>query len=147
MFMFDLEVEGLTDPTGRALEAACREAGAWPIIFAPGRVERRWFGIEKAYPPVLDIAVEDPSGPIVLPDAPREAERIVMRASALPALARTIGLVAEHFPGPLTFRATWSGSPIRTDVDLSLDDLLVRIERSFLNEAERYRVFARPTAS
>lgn len=141
--MFDLEVEGLTDQAGSTLEAAARRAGAWPVLFETGRVERRWFGIEKAYPPVLDIATSDAAGQIVLPDAPREADRILMRADALPHLAKTLALIAEHFPGPLTFRATWSGSPIRADVALTLDELLLRIRHCDLNESERYLVPAR----
>jgi hypothetical protein len=143
LFMFDLEVEGLTDHRGRALADECLAVGAWPVSFVEGRVEKRWFGIEKFFPPVIEVATSDDDGTILAPNASRDAAAIAMRVDALPRLALTTKLISDHFPTGYIFRATWSGAPIQVDEHVTPDQLAQLIGASALNEFTRYRV-ARP---
>jgi hypothetical protein len=143
LFMFDLELPGLTDERGAALSDECEAVGAWPVEFVEGRVEKRWFGIEKFYPPVIELATSDADGSILAPTAARDAASIDMRAAALPRLALTTKLIADHFPEGYVFRATWSGAPIQIDEHVTPNQLAELIHASALNEFTRYRV-ARP---
>lgn len=146
MFMFDLEVDGLTDARGQAVAEACADAGAWPVSFVPGRVERRWFGIEKSYPPVIEIVTQDGTGSILAVTAERDAATIDFRHDAVPRLAATVRIIDEHFPEGFVFRATHSGSPIRVDEEPSLDELVATIQAGHLSEFTRYRVPGHPQA-
>lgn len=138
--MFDLEFEGLTDELGLALAHACADRGAWPVTFSEGRVEKRWFGIEKAYPPVLDIEAHDGTGPILAVTAERDAATIDLRHDAIPRLIDTVRILGEHLPDGFVFRATHSGSPIRLDETVSVDGLATIIAEGQLNEFTRYLV-------
>ncbi|MDQ8043388.1 MAG: hypothetical protein REI11_02210 [Patulibacter sp.] len=140
IFMFDLELGQLSDARGAAITDAVREANGWPVEFVAGRVEKRWFGVEKFYPPVLEILTEDDAGPILLPTATRDADAIALRPDAVAPLAVTVGVIADHSPEGFVFRATWSGSPILQDEHLRIPDLVRRIRASGLNEFTRYRV-------
>lgn len=140
MFMFDLEVENLTDARGRAVTADCAAGEAWPVAMVPGRVEKRWFGIEKAYPTVLEILPEDEVGSVLAASAERDAETVALRSDAPERLAHTLRIVDRHFPEGFGFIATYSGSPIQTERSLTIDDLAALVERSALNEFTRYRV-------
>lgn len=140
MFMFDLELDGLTDEVGHAVAADCDTADAWPVAFVPGRVERRWFGIEKAYPTVLEIQATDHDGSILDPAAERDADVVVFRPGAGSRLAETLRIVARHFPGGFGFIATHSGSPIQKERSMTVDEVAGLAADSRLNEFTRYRV-------
>lgn len=139
-FMFDLELGGLTDERGRAVADECRSRGTWPAAFVPGRVEKRWFGVEKSYPPVLELPDHDEAGPAIAADAARDAHAINFRPDAAEAVAATVEIVADHFPEGLVFRATWAGSPIEHDEIVSIDELTAIVRASRLNEFTRYTV-------
>ncbi len=138
--MFDLEVEDLTAERGRAVDHECAARGAWPVTFAPGRVEKRWFGIEKAYPPVLDIDPRDDTGSILAVTAERDADTIDLRHDAIPRLIESIRVIADAFPEGFVFRATHSGTPIRINETPTVDELISLIQDGHLNEFTRYRV-------
>lgn len=140
MFMFDLEFDGLTDELGRDIAVECVRRGAWPVTFRAGRVEKRWFGIEKAYPPVLEIEAGDETGPILAVTAERDADTIDLRHDAIPRLVDTVRILADHLPDGFVFRATHSGSPIQIDEEPTVQDLVELIERGQLNEFTRYTV-------
>jgi hypothetical protein len=138
--MFDLEFDGLTNELGLALAHACADRGAWPVAFSEGRVEKRWFGIEKAYPPVLDIQAADGTGSILAVTAERDADTIDLRHDAIPRLVDTVRILGEHLPEGFVFRATHSGSPIQRDATVSVEGLATLIADGHLNEFTRYLV-------
>ncbi|MBJ7471648.1 MAG: hypothetical protein JHD16_10120 [Solirubrobacteraceae bacterium] len=146
MFMFDLELPSLTRERGEAAAHECADRNAWPLHFVAGRVERRWFGIEKAYPSVVDLPV-DAGGPALAPTAERDALTLELRPEAAHRLASTIQILATHFPEGFVFRATFSGSPVRDDHALSAPDLADLIRSNGLNEFTRYTVLPNPTAT
>lgn len=138
--MFDLELPGLTDQRGQAVAEECERLGAWPVTFVPERVEKRWFGVEKFYPPVLEVPASDGTRAALAPGAARDADTIAMNPKATDALAATVSVIADHFPEGFVFRATWSGSPIQRDEVVAVNDLASLIRRSALNEFTRYTV-------
>src|SRR5690349_16342521 len=101
MFMFDLELPSLTDERAEAAAHECADRNAWPLRFVPGRVEKRWFGIEKAYPSVLELPV-DSGGPALAPEAERDADALAFRPEAAHRIAATIDVIADHFPDGFT---------------------------------------------
>ena len=139
MFMFDLELASLSEERAEAAAQECADRNAWPLQFVPGRVEKRWFGVEKAYPTVIELPTES-GGPVLALEAERDADALVMREEAAARIATTVEIISDHFPDGFTFRATYSGSPVRHDETLSAEDLADRIRASELNEFTRYPV-------
>ena len=138
--MFDLELPGLTATLGQDLEHAVADAGAWPVRFTPGREERRWFGLRKSYPTVLEILTADGQGHVLIDPDTWDEHAWRFRPDAIERLARLVTILAEHVPDGFTFRATWAGSPIERTEHLSPDELVARIEREQVNDHTRYAV-------
>ena len=138
--MFDLELPGVDDVLGESIEQAVADAGAWPARFVPGREERRWFGVRKAYPSVLEIHTTDGQGHVLLDPDHWDEDRWVFRPDAIPRLARLIEILAAHAPEGFTFRATWAGSPIQRTVELHPMELVDLVAAEQLNDHTRYRV-------
>lgn len=139
MFMFDLELPSLTPERAEAAAQECADRNAWPLQFVPGRVEKRWFGVEKAYPTVVELPTES-GGPALALEAERDAPALVMRDEAAARIATTVEIIGDHFPDGFTFRATYAGSPVRHDETLSADALAQLVRSSELNEFTRYTV-------
>lgn len=139
MFMFDLQVENLTDAVGQSVIDAVTAAGAWPVAFVPGRVERRWFGIEKSYPTVLEIQSGDVRGSVLATEI-RDADTVDLRLDARHRLGQTLAIIADHFPSGFVFIATHSGSPIQRNETPTPEELVTLAEESRFNEFTRYRV-------
>ncbi len=137
--MFDVEVEGLTNARGQAAAEECADRNAWPITFIPGREEKRWFGIKKSYPAVLELATDSGGSPLA-PNVERDADHIAMYAGAADRIATTVRVISDHFPEGFVFRATWAGSPIQHDETLSINELAEKIRDCELNEFTRYTV-------
>lgn len=147
-FMFDLDLPDLTPERGQQIEHAIADSGAWPARYQSEREERRWFGITKAYPHVLELLTEDGRGHILLEPDTWDEERWVLRPDARPRLVATIEIVAAAHPSPFAFRATWSGSPIERDEELTARELAALIATDQLHDHTRYRVWSpasRPT--
>jgi hypothetical protein len=138
--MFDLDL-GLVDlARGRAIEHAVADAGAWPVRFSEGWEERRWFGIRKAYPPVLDILTADGQGHVLADPDHWDEHAWQLRSDAAPRVATLLDILARHSPAGFTFRATWAGSPIEHTIDLTVEDLCAVVLDQRLNDHTRYRV-------
>lgn len=138
--MFDLDLGAEVDPAvGQAIEHEVADAGAWPVRFSPGREERRWFGIRKAYPTVLEILTADGQGHVLIDPNHWDEEAWQLRPDAAPRLARLIAILAEH-ASAFDFRATWAGSPIERTVEVAPEDLQTLILEQRLNDHTRYRV-------
>lgn len=138
--MFDLELPELTPQIGERVMHAVADAGAWPATYVKGREERRWFGLTKGYPTVLELPTEDGRGHVLLTPDEWNEERWELRPDARPRLARTIEILAAEHPAGFVFRATWSGSPIEQDQRLSASELVELILADRLNDHTRYRV-------
>ncbi|MFT4034045.1 MAG: hypothetical protein QM679_00555 [Patulibacter sp.] len=138
--MFDLELPGLTALSGVLVEQAVADAGAWPVRFSPSREERRWFGIRKAYPAVLEILTADGQGHILCNPDRWDEHRWQLRPDAAPRLARLIELLAHYTERDFTFRATWAGSPIEQTVRLPVTELAALVRANRLNDHTRYVV-------
>lgn len=139
--MFDLDLGLAVDAAfGTAVEHAVADAGAWPVRFTPEREERRWFGIRKAYPAVLEILTEDGRGHILVDPDRWDEEAWQLRSDAVPRLARLLGILADHSPDGFEFRATWAGSPIERTEDVTVGDLQQLVLDQQLNDHTRYRV-------
>lgn len=138
--MFDLELPGLTPELGTTIEQAVADAGAWPVRYSEGREERRWFGVRKAYPTVLDILTADGQGHVLVDPDHWDEERWTFRADATPRLARLIEILAAHAPSGFEFRATWAGSPIEQTIRLHPMALVELVRAGQLNDHTRYRV-------
>jgi len=142
--MFELGLLDLDEPRGLAAQAAARERGAWPLHYVPGRVERRWYGIHKSFPPELWLPTDVDGAPILSPGDQRDQPTLGMNPVLLPRLAQAIAVVAEVFPGGFTFRATFAGSPVTGTATATPEELEALILESGLNEFTRYRVLANP---
>lgn len=142
--MFDLDLgDDLDRSTGVAIEQAVADAGAWPVRFTPGRVERRWFGVRKAYPTVLEILTADGQGHVLVDPDHWDEDAWQLRPDAAPRLASLIAILAEYQPAGFEFRATWAGSPIERTVEVSPAELKAIIAAQQLNDHTRYRVLPR----
>jgi len=144
--MFDLELPGLDQVVGHAIEHAVADSGAWPVRFTPGREERRWFGVRKAYPTVLEILTADGQGHVLVNPDHWDEDAWQFRPDAIARLIRLVETLAGHAPSGFTFRATWAGSPIEQSVDLSPADLVRLIADEAVNDHTRYRVSPSTTA-
>lgn len=142
-FMFDLELARLDEATGHAIEHAVADAGAWPVRFVPGREERRWFGVRKAYPTVLEILTADGTGHVLIDPDHWDEVAWQFRLDAVPRLVRLVEILADHAPDGFTFRATWAGSPIEHTVEVRPRELIVLISDQRLNDHTCYRVLPR----
>lgn len=139
--MFDLDLgRPVKETEGRAIEHAVADAGAWPVRFTPGREERRWFGLRKAYPAVLEIQVRDGQGHVLVDPDHWDEEAWQLRPDAAPRLARLIAILADHVADGFIFRATWAGSPIEHSEDVTVEELQQRIVEHRLSDHTRYRV-------
>jgi hypothetical protein len=139
-FMFDLDLPGLDADLGRAIEHAVADAGAWPVRFEPDREERRWFGVRKAYPTVLEILAADGRGHILIDADHWDEHAWQLRPDAIPRLAALVAILADHAPAGFTFRSTWAGSPIERTMSLTPAELIALIQGGRLNDHTRYRV-------
>ncbi len=140
-FLFKLEVDGLTDDQGAAIERASTQRDTWPIRFAERR--RRRFALfgPRIVGPSLWMPEEFESGQHVLTDATAWDEPTWdMDPELVPKLAEAIRLLGELVPQGFSFRATWVGSDVREERSLSADDLAETVLASQLNEFTRYRV-------
>lgn len=138
--MFDLEIPGLDRALGEAIEQAVADDAAWPVRFVSGREERRWFGVRKAYPAVLEILNADGQGHVLVDADHWDEDRWIFRPDAVTRLARLVEILAANAPAGFTFRATWAGSPIEQTVELHPMQLVELITAEQLNDHTRYRV-------
>jgi hypothetical protein len=142
--MFDLDLGDALDPAvGAAIEHAVADAGAWPVRFSPLREERRWFGVRKAYPAVLEILTADGQGHVLVDPDHWDEDAWQLRPDAAPRLASLIAILADHAPTGFEFRATWAGSPIERSTDVTVSELQHLILEHRLNDHTRYRVLPR----
>jgi len=139
-FMFDLELVDVDEAAGIAVEHAVADAGAWPVRFTPGREERRWFGIRKAYPTVLEILTEDGTGHVLVNPDHWDEDAWQFRPDAIPRLVGLIEILSRHAPAGFTFRATWAGSPIEQSIELPAAALMSLFADGLVNDHTRYRV-------
>jgi hypothetical protein len=148
--MFDLVLPKLTPALGEQAMQAVADRASWPVHYLPAREERRWFRVVKAYPHVLELATEDPSGHVLVDPETWDEDRWRLRSDARPRLTATLRVLAELHPEPFDFRATWAGSPIEQDEELTVDELARLISADALHDHTRYRVWqperGRPTA-
>jgi hypothetical protein len=119
-FLLELEVEGLTDEQGRAVEAKCRERGAWPVRFALRR--RRRFALfgPRAAGPGLRMP-ENVGDRHLLSDA-AEWDAPAMEPELLPPFAEAVRVLGEELPQGFALRATWVGSKVREERVLGADE-------------------------
>lgn len=73
-------------------------------------------------------------------DAEWDAPAWAMQPDFLAPLAGAIRVLGELLPQGFTFRATWVGSEVREERDLTADELAGIALSSQLNEFTRYRV-------
>lgn len=143
--MFDLDLGRQVDEAeGHAIEHAVADAGAWPVRFTAAREERRWFGLRKAYPAVLEIQVRDGQGHVLVDPDHWDEDAWRLRPDAAPRVARLIAILGDHVPAGFVFRATWAGSPIERTEEVSVEELQQRIVGQRLNDHTRYRVGVAP---
>jgi hypothetical protein len=130
-FVFELNVDALTEAQGRAIEARTRDA--WPVAFKPRhRVALFWeWGPE--------LWIRD-GGDLLTDEAEPEAPYWDMNAAELPALAATLRVLGDELPQGFGFRATWTGSEVREERVLGADELAEIALASRLNEFTLYRV-------
>ncbi|MBO9531511.1 MAG: hypothetical protein J7513_00860 [Solirubrobacteraceae bacterium] len=139
-FMFDLDFPKLTPELGVAIEQAVADAGAWPVRFTPGREERRWFGIRKHYPAVLEISTQDGRGHVLLDPDHWDETSWELRPDATERVATLIVILAEHAPLGFLFRATWAGSPVEHQHAMSAVELAALVRGGELNDHTSYLV-------
>lgn len=140
--MFDLDLPDLTPERAERMLHAIADAAAWPARYQPEREERRWFGVTKAYPHVLELLTEDGTGHVLLEPTVWDETSWRLRPDARPRLAATVRILAAQHPAPFTFRATWSGSPIERDEELTAGELARLVAGDQLNDHTRYRVWS-----
>jgi hypothetical protein len=146
-FLLELEVEGLTEEQGRAVETKCRERRAWPVRFVLQR--RRRFALigPRGAGPALRMP-ENVGDRHLLSDAAEwEAPAWAMEPELLPAFAEAVRVLGDELPQGFALRATWVGSEVREERVLSADELAELVLASQLNEFTRYRVAAPAAAS
>lgn len=138
--MFDLELPELTPQLSRAIEHAVADAGAWPVRFTPGREERRWYGVRKSFPDVLEVLTSDARGHVLMDPEHWDEHAWEFRPDAVERIARLIEVLGDHAPGPFVFRATWAGSPIERRARLSVEALADLVRSGELNDHTAYVV-------
>ena len=144
-FMLELNIEGLTDAQGRAIERKCRERDAWPIEYLPPCEKRVWFR-RRSFGPGLWLP-ESLNGRHLLSDeAIWDAPAWAMEPDLLRPFADAMRVLGEEVPQGFDFRATWVGSEVRHERVVSADQLAQLVLDSQLNEFTRYRVPARDAA-
>jgi hypothetical protein len=106
-FLLELEVGRLTEEQGRAVEAKCRERGAWPVRFAPRRRRRfALFGPREAAPALR--MPENVGDRHLLSDAAEwDAPAWAMEPELLPPFAEAVRVLGEELPQGFALRATW----------------------------------------
>ena len=144
-FLFDLELPGADEDDLMAIAAACSTRRHWPIRFTPAREERRWFGLRKAYPAVLELPEVDlravPAS-VLAQDAAPDAALVPFAPAHRERLATTLATIGQHAPAGFWIRASWVGSPIERDEHVTLAELCDHVRGGGLNEFTRYRVTA-----
>jgi hypothetical protein len=110
-FVVDLAVDGLTERQGRAVEAACRARGAWPVFLARRRrfLARRGPG-EVAW--LLWMPSERDGRHLLTDEATWDAPAWDMEPDLLPSLAETIRVLVDELP--LASRCTPPGRARRS---------------------------------
>lgn len=144
-FLFELEVRGADQDGLRAIAQACTGPRYWPVEFVPGREERRWFGIRKAYPPALVLPERAAGRSVLAAHAEPDAEAVPFAPDAAPLLAATVARIASYATGGMDFRAAWVGSPIERTELVTLAQLQGLITGPGTNEFTRYRVRSVPS--
>jgi hypothetical protein len=143
-FAVDLSVAGLTERQGRAVEAACRARGAWPVFIAR---RRRLLGRPRPDEPawLLWMPSKRDGRNLLTDEATWDAPAWDMEPELLPSLAETIRVLVDELPQGFTLHATWAGAEVVTEERVvSADDLVALVLASRLNELTRYRVPGRP---
>jgi hypothetical protein len=139
--MLVLDVEGLTEEQGRAIEARCRERGAWPVRFRPPRRRRIALLGPREVGPTLSMPEQLDSGRHLLSDhATWDAPAWAMEPDLLPLLAEAVRVLGDELPQGFSLRATWVGSEARHEHVLTADNLVGLVLASRLNEFTSYRV-------
>jgi len=140
-FRLELEVEHLTDEQGRAVEAKSRARESWPIHFAPRRRRRLCIIGPRVVGSELRMPTEfDGDRRLLSDEAQLDAPAWAMEPALLPAFAEAITVLGEELPQGFALRATWVGSRVREERELSADELAALAVASKLNEFTRYRV-------
>lgn len=138
-FFLQVDVDGLTTRQGHAIEAACRQRGAWPVWCRPPVRRRTLFG-PRIRPLELYLPDADGGRDLLTDDAEWDAPSWAMEPDLLPRLAATIHVLDEHLPQGFAFRATWVGSTMRHERQVTVEELADLVLGSQLNEFTRYRV-------
>lgn len=138
-FLLELQVAGLTEEQGRAVEQACRERHTWPVHFKPRKRGRLGLGREVG-PELWMPAALDSNRHLLIDEAEWNAPAWAMRPELLPSLAEAVRVLADYLTQGFAFRATWIGSELREERMLSADELADLILASRLNEFTRYHV-------
>ncbi len=136
-FIIELGVEGLSEAQGRAIEAACAEPGAWPLRYAPLRRRRlALFGPRQTVPGLWVPDEQD----LLADDADTDMPSWAMEPAARRRFAETIEVLGQELPQGFSLRATWVGSEVRHERQLSAEELAALARASQLNEFTRYLV-------
>lgn len=139
-FLFELEIRGVDESGLRTLAHACSGPECWPVVFIPGREEKRWFGVRKAYPPVLELPVEADGASVLAAAARPDADAVPYSPAGAPRLAATVERIARQASEGIDFRGAWVGSPIERTEHVTLAELQALITGAGTNEFTRYRV-------
>jgi hypothetical protein len=134
------EVEDFTEAQGRAVEATCRERGAWPIRFVPPRRHRVALFGRHDVGPTLRMPEQLGDRHLLSDEAEWDASALAMEPDLLPALADAIRVLGGELPQGFSLRATWTGSEVRYDCVLTVEELAGLVLASGLNEFTCYRV-------
>lgn len=138
-FLLLVDVDGLTTQQGQAIEATCRQRGAWPVRFKPPRRRFTLLG-PRNDPPELSLPDAENGRHLLSDHADWDAPAWAMEPDLLPRLAATIHVLDEQLPQGFALRATWTGSVVRHELQLTANELAKLTVASQLNEFTRYRV-------
>lgn len=138
-FLLQVDVDGLSTQQGQAIETACRQRGAWPVRFKPPRRRFTLLGPRNDQPE-LSLPDADNGRHLLSDHAEWDAPVWAMEPDLLPRLAATVHLLDEQLPQGFALRATWTGSVVRRERQVTATELAQLILASQLNEFTRYRV-------
>jgi hypothetical protein len=145
-FLLELEIHGLTDAQGRAVEGRCRAEKAWPVGFRPRHRRRLALFGPREVEPVLSLPDRlDDDHELLSDEASWDAPAWAMVPELLPSFAAAIRILGQELPQGFVLRATWEGSEVRHEKVLDAEALADLALASQLNEFTRYRVPAGPT--
>lgn len=144
-FVLLVEVDGLTEAQGQAIEQECQARNTWPVHYRPPSRITRWLQPSRGRRRSLHMPDRNADGQELLDDnATWDAPAWSMTADVLRSLAEAMHVLGANLPQGFTFRATWSGpSEVRHEVVLTADELADLAGRSQLNEFTLYVVSPR----